>query len=161
MFNKQEKRKKEQITFRVEGDVLDKLKDIEKYHSKITDIIDLGLECYLHGIKKEKFKEMEISDKEKRFIRIHFVDKNGVALSLSNPKKYNTIEDLQKDNPFNSDVTNGWEDLDLREDSYKIEMYKTIDRISFVNGRNYKVIDRQFKPDYPVMLTLYLEEIRK
>ena len=161
MFNKQEKRKKEQITFRIEKDVLDKLKDIEKYHSKITDIIDLGLECYTRGVKKERFKEMEISDKEKNSIRVFFVDKNGVALNLSKSKKYETIEDLHKDNPFDSNVTNGWEDLDLRKDSYKIEMYKTIDKLSFINDKKYRIIDRDFKPDYPVMLTLYLEEIRK
>ena len=148
---------KQQITFRVEGDVLDRLKKIDKYHSAVTNIIDLGLECYIHGIKKEKFEEMSISDKEKRFIRIYFVDENGVALNLSSPKKYETIEDLKENSTI---VLNGYEDLDFKEDRDKIEMYKSIEKLSFTNNKKYKVIDRDFKPSYPAILTLFLEEIR-
>lgn len=52
--------------------------------------------------------------------------------------------------------TGGYEDLDLREDATKIQLYLNCNTITMMNNQTYEVVKREFMPCIPVCLYLYL-----
>ncbi|AIY80659.1 hypothetical protein ACTFIN_01615 [Clostridium cagae] len=86
----------------------------------------------------------------KEFIRILFFDDKG--------RKPITYERFDKDNSTTIE-TCGYEDLLLKEDGNKINLYQTSKYLTFYNNKTYEVIKREFMPCVPVCLYLYLKEI--
>lgn len=146
--------KKEQITFRLEPEVINKLKNIEKFHSKISYIIDLGIESYNKNVTKESLEYLEVENMEKEFIRVFFAKRNGSSIFWADLCKIpKTEEDINREY-FSH------EDLHYKRDSTKLNFYNTCEYIN-ISDRPYKVLKREFKPDYPAMLILTLEEIKE
>jgi hypothetical protein len=55
----------------------------------------------------------------------------------------------------------GYEDLDLREDAEKIQLYMTSNVLTFNNNKYYRVVRRIFQPNRPVTLYIDVEETSK
>lgn len=160
---------KKQITFRIEDDTLKRLKNIEKYHSKITDIIDIGIECYENNITMDKLlkfsmnkyieiKDYTISEKEKKFIKVIFKNDKGELFQSKYINDFTTIAEMKAFNPYDSTIVKGWEELDMRDDSFKLNFYLNTDKL-VIGNKKFKVIDRNIKVDYPLSMELILEEI--
>lgn len=53
----------------------------------------------------------------------------------------------------------GYEDLLLKEDIVKLQMYLHTDYFTFNTNKEYRVVKRFFQPCIPVMLCIELEEV--
>lgn len=86
----------------------------------------------------------------KESIRVMFYNENGRKLLTFDraDKKYETTIE-----------TCGYEDLSLKEDGNKLNLYQNSKYLSFCDNRVYEVVKREFTPCVPVCLYLYLKEV--
>lgn len=65
-MDKDKKKTKKQISFRLKEDTIDRLKEIPKYHSKIDTIINIGLDIYdkVEEEKTENVLESFLTDED-------------------------------------------------------------------------------------------------
>ena len=68
--------------------------------------------------------------------------------------------DVKRNDEYKTTADAGYEDLDLKADAMKIQLYFQSDIIEFNNGRRYKVVSKRFQPCRPVTLTIDVEEIK-
>ena len=87
---------------------------------------------------------------EKKYIRVNLFLENGQM-----------VKSERKLSGYETTVDNGYEDLNLREDATKIELYLKSDYITLEDNNEYEVTKRIFQPNRPVMLCLYLKKIAK
>ena len=158
MFRKEEKKevvRKEQISFRVNPYVLDELREIDKFHSKISDILALGIDCYKSGIKKETFEYVKEQELQREFIQVFFRrEKDELSVFWDELARMPKKED---------EINRKWfthENLSLIDDYSKIELYKTCDYLN-ISDVSFKVVKREFKPDRPAMLILTLRKVEE
>lgn len=88
----------------------------------------------------------------KRYIRICIEDVNTSKLAEG--------LNQERNDGYESTVDFGYEDLDMKEDQMKIQLYMNCDIITLNNNKEYRVIKRVFQPNRPVMLCLDVEEIK-
>ncbi|KOA19341.1 hypothetical protein CLHOM_24470 [Clostridium homopropionicum DSM 5847] len=93
--------------------------------------------------------DKDISPQESitKYIRVMLLDENNKQITYERKDGYRTT------------VEDGYEDLNLIEDSIKISLYQTAEHIELYNNKKYKVINRSFMPCCPVCLYLTLKEI--
>lgn len=85
--------------------------------------------------------------------------KKHIRVIMLNEKGKNTIG-YERNDKYETMIDNeAQEDLLLREDIAKINLYQTSKYITLYNGKTYEVIRREFMPCIPVTLTLYLKEV--
>ena len=89
----------------------------------------------------------QISEGVRKYIRIFLVDEKGKQIQYNRTDGYSTSIDA------------GFEDLLLKEDCAKIDLYRTSKYINLYNNKTYEVIKREFMPCIPVTLYLYLKEV--
>lgn len=87
------------------------------------------------------------NENNKKYIRVMFYDENGKQIQK------------ERNDEYKSTVEDGYEDLLLREDGNKLNLYQTSRYISFNDNITYEVVKREFMPCVPVCLYLYLKEI--
>lgn len=93
----------------------------------------------------------ESNEIAKKCIRVHI---NNV-----NSEKLNDGLNSNRSDEYKSTVDWGYEDLDLREDATKIQLYMNCDILTLNNDKEYRVIKRVFQPNRPVMLWIDVEEV--
>lgn len=91
-------------------------------------------------------KEISPQESIKKFIRVILVDENDKQIKYERTDKYETTVDF------------GQEDLDLKEDAMKINLYNTAEYIELWHNKKFKVIKRTLMPCCPVCLYLTLKE---
>lgn len=94
----------------------------------------------------------ESNEIAKRSIRVQINNVNAVRLDEGLNQKRN--------DEYVTTVDFGYEDLDMREDQMKIQMYMNCDILTLNNDKEYRVTKRVFQPNRPVMLWLDVEEIK-
>lgn len=88
------------------------------------------------------------NESNKKYIRVIFYDEEGKQIHKNRNDEYkSTVED-------------GYEDLLLREDGNKLNLYQTSKYMSFNDDSTYEIVKREFMPCVPVCLYLYLKEIK-
>lgn len=87
------------------------------------------------------------NENNKKYIRVIFYDEKGKQIQK------------ERNDEYKSTVEDGYEDLLLREDGNKLNLYQTSKYISFNDDIIYEVVKREFMPCVPVCLYLYLKEI--
>jgi hypothetical protein len=90
--------------------------------------------------------ELKPQENIKEYIRVIFLDNNDKQIKSNRDDKYETT------------VEWGYEDLNLKTDSTKINLYNTAEYIELWGNRRFKVIKRTLMPCCPVCLYLTLEE---
>lgn len=83
----------------------------------------------------------------KEYIRIVFLDKNDKQIRTNNRK-----------DEYETTVEWGFEDLNLKTDSTKINLYNTAEYIELWGDKRFRVVKRTLMPCCPVCLYLTLEE---
>lgn len=83
----------------------------------------------------------------RKYIRVILLDKEGKPLKLP-----------RRDDEYTTNIDSGFEDLDLKEDATKINLYQTCEYIELWHDKKFKVVKRSFMPCVPVCLYLFLEE---
>jgi len=117
-------------------------------HDKYSNIMENKKEV-LQMISKES-QEMV-----KQYIRVNIDNLTAKKLGKRLDERFNEA----RDDEYVTIVDSGFEDLDLREDATKIQLYMNCDILTLNNGKYYKVIKRIFQPNRPVMLHIEVEEI--
>lgn len=84
---------------------------------------------------------------EKEYIRVILLNEDGNPLDLK-----------QREDEYATNIDSGFEDLLLKEDSTKLNLYMTSDKLLLWHNKTYKVISREFMPCRPVSLYLLLKE---
>ncbi len=95
----------------------------------------------------------ESNEAVKKYIRVQITN-------LSSEKLDEGLNQGRNDG-YESTVDWGYEDLDLREDAEKIQLYMSNDFLTLNNNKYYKVVKRIFQPNRPVMLCIDVEEINQ
>lgn len=94
----------------------------------------------------------ESNEIAKRSIRVQINNVNAARLDEGLNQKRN--------DEYVTTIDFGYEDLDMREDQMKIQMYMNCDILTLNNDKEYRVTKRVFQPNRPVMLWLDVEEIK-
>jgi len=84
---------------------------------------------------------------EKTHIRVFLEDENGRQIAHDRRDEFVTT------------VDSGFEDLSLKEDAVKINLYQNSEFILLWDQKTYKVVKRVFMPCRPVTLYLSLKEM--
>lgn len=88
---------------------------------------------------------------EKNYIRIQLINVNESNLA----KSFNA----ERGDKYKTDIDSGFEDLNLKDDIGKLQLYLQSELLTLNNGKYYKVIERIFQPSKPCMLIIKVEEI--
>ena len=98
-------------------------------------------------MSEEYMNEIKEVVMEKEFIRIFLRDINDNPIICNRKDEYTTTIDKFS-----------YEDLNMKEDKGKLDLYLKVDYIELYNGKSYKVTKRSFMPTRPVSLYITLEE---
>lgn len=86
-------------------------------------------------------------ESSKNYIRVILLDEKGNPLKLP-----------IRNDKYTTTIDSGYEDLNLREDTAKIDLYKACDYIDLWHNKSFKIVKRIFMPCVPVSLYLFLKE---
>lgn len=127
----------------IERDIYDvtdaTLKDIaEQFHVNI-DWLRYGVGDWKADVEKTSIKDN---------IRIYLVKLDNIPKG-KRKRKANTWD-------IESSVSYGYEDLNIHNDMMKLSYYQQNNSM-ILDNTNYRVVKRYFRPEFPMMLAIYLE----